>query len=222
VFKTVLSASVPTRADLARQIDAERDVLRETLLQSYDDIRMTLTQRDPYGECLLDHLVPLFKSSTAPQDAPLQCLLGATFASGCGDVHADPVLAAEFFELAARHAQRGSYAGLGKLLEEGQAGLDVNISEALGTYQQGAIRGDDAALTAMSALAVRLAAEHAAALKSVNELEQRGTHDAPLRVEATHGTAQEQRAATHPHNARKGKLGRLRTLFGGRHQTSRR
>lgn len=80
---------------------------------------------------MLDHLMPLLRSSTSTQDAPLQCLLGATFASGCGDVEADPVLAAEFFELAARHGQRGSYAGLGKLHEEGQAGLDVDISSAI-------------------------------------------------------------------------------------------
>ena len=199
---TALSVGAPTHVQLTQQIDADRDVLREVLLQSYDAIRMTLTQRDAYGECLFYHLMPLFLASTSAQDAPVQCLLGATLASGCGGVQADAVLAAEFFELAARHAQRGSYAGLGKLHEDSQAGLDVDISNALGTYQQGALRGDDAALVAMSALAMRLAAEHAAAFGSGDELAHPGV--------------------TRADNARTRGLGRLRALFRGGHFTSRR
>lgn len=236
-LKSALNVSAPTDAELARQIDAGRDALHETLLHSHDEIRFTLSRRDAYGECLLDHLVPLFRSSTLIQDAPLQCLLGATFASGCNDVQADHVLATTFYELAARHGQQGSYAGLGRLHEEGQAGLVIDIATALDRYQNGAARGDDAARAALSALSLKLASEHEAGLAKADALQERiryaqvalmrdreraaveqaaqiaAAQDARLRAEASQRAAEEQPAATRSNNGRIFGLQRLRALF---------
>lgn len=188
---SAIDANEPGLLDaLALQIEADHTSLREILLQSYDAICPTLARRDAQGACLLDHLLPLFRTSTSAHDAPLQCLLGATFASGCGDVKADHLLATELFKQAAQHALRGSYAGLGKLHEEGQAGLRVDIDLALEIYRQGAERGDGAALAALHALSLRLAAEGEAALAKVDALA-RGVQ----REQAAHLRDQQQAAA---------------------------
>ncbi len=129
----------------------------------------------------------------------------------------DIVWPTEFFELAARHAQRGSYAGLGKLDELGQAGLAVNIPKALDAYQNGAAHGDDAALAALSALSLRLAAEHETALKKIEALEQQS-----LREVAGQRFAQDPVVAAASNSLPISRWARIRGLIRGRLSAGRR
>ena len=196
LLAAIESTSPNFQSMLTQLIDADHTALRETLLQSYDDvgIGIALAQRDAHGDCLLDHVAPIFRASSLVADAPVQCLLGATYADGCGDLQADHRIATDFFHQAACHAQKGSFAGLGKMHELGQAGLPVNVALALDIYRRGVEKGDEAALPALHALATRLIGGHEAMLNDYITLQRQSTRERSERQRDAARSASEQAA----------------------------